>query len=194
MKLLTTLLSIISLASAAVAWTTALTTSTFSRSFQLRSSIKGIGMDNGYVAAPGADGGQGQFGARSPSEWKQPGTSPFGESSYDGQATHDEPWAAEAVGTVFMDLEKGRQTLEAFTLEAQNFKIEVFAKTNPEGYTNVEAAKKRLIDDMGWDDFMNASPKQMAAGWLGPEGRAAVAKAEKDKKAADAAAAATKKA
>ena len=44
------------------------------------------GMKNDYVPASAGDGGQGQFGAVSPNNWRVPGTSPVGESSYAGAA------------------------------------------------------------------------------------------------------------
>ena len=44
------------------------------------------GKKNDYVAQSYADGGQGQFGAVSPSNWRVPGTSPVGQSSYAGAA------------------------------------------------------------------------------------------------------------
>jgi len=104
----------------------------------------------------------------------KPGTSPLGETSYDGADTgSDEPWNSEAVSTVFMDLQQGTSAMEEFTLSAANFKIEQFARTSPSGFTNNDAAKKKLIDEMGYDAFMNANMKQLAKVWGGPEEEAA---------------------
>ena len=90
-----------------------------------------FGKTNSYVPAAGGDGGQGQFGARSPSDWRVPGTSPCGQTSYPGGADGaDEPWFAEAVSTVSLDLAKADDTLKAFTKEAAGFKIEAFCEDN----------------------------------------------------------------
>merc|ERR1712113_917140 len=45
-----------------------------------------FGSNNGYVPASAGDGGQGQFGAVSPNNWRVPGTSPVGQTSYSGAA------------------------------------------------------------------------------------------------------------
>lgn len=71
-------------------------------------------------------GGQGQFGAVSPSDWKVPGTGPVGENSFGKADGADEPWFAEAVSTVEMDLKKGAEIMEAFTMQAADFKIAKF--------------------------------------------------------------------
>jgi hypothetical protein len=90
------------------------------------------GKTNSYVPAENADGGQGQFGAVSPNDWKVPGTSPVGEASYGGADDgSDEPWFSEAVSTVSLDLDKADATLKAFTKDAATFKIEAFAATKP---------------------------------------------------------------
>ena len=87
------------------------------------------GSKNGYVPADVGDGGQGQFGAVSPSNWRVPGTSPIGSTSWDGAADGgDEPWFAEAVSTVSLDLEKASETMLAFTKEAAQFKIAAFCE------------------------------------------------------------------
>jgi hypothetical protein len=88
------------------------------------------GKQNSYVPAKSGDGGQGTFGAVSPSNWRVPGTSPIGEKSYPGASDGgDEPWFAEAQATVFLDLKKADETLKAFTKSAADFKIAEFAKS-----------------------------------------------------------------
>lgn len=124
------------------------------------------GKKNSYVPASGADGGQGQFGAVSPSNWRVPGTSPVGQVSYPGANDGgDEPWFAEAVSTVSLDLDKAEETLKAFTKEAAKFKIEAFAGTNPAKFSSKEEAMDELIGSMGYDSFLEASPKQLNTAW-----------------------------
>ena len=51
-----------------------------------------FGSKNDYVTQSYGDGGQGQFGAVSPNNWRVPGTSPVGQTSYAGAADGgDEP-------------------------------------------------------------------------------------------------------
>lgn len=122
------------------------------------------GKKNAYVPAAGGDGGQGQFGAVSPSNWRVPGTSPVGQASYKGAADGgDEPWFAEAVSTVSLDLAKAEETLKAFTKDAAMFKIEAFAAEN--GVSDKEGAMEKLTSSMGYDKFLEASPKQLAKEW-----------------------------
>ena len=121
------------------------------------------GMKNDYVPASAGDGGQGQFGAVSPSDWRVPGTSPVGQSSYAGAADGgDEPWFSEAVSTVSLDLKKAEETLKAFTKEAAMFKAEAFAK---ETGANAEDAMSKLVGEMGYDKFLEASPNQLKKAW-----------------------------
>jgi len=123
-----------------------------------------FGKKNTYVPQTVGDGGQGQFGAVSPNDWRVPGTSPVGQASYAGAADGgDEPWFAEAVSTVSLDLAKAEETLKAFTKEAANFKIEEFAKAN--GVSDKGAALDQLVGSMGYDAFLEASPKQLAKAW-----------------------------
>ena len=121
------------------------------------------GMKNDYVPAGAEDGGQGQFGAVSPSNWRVPGTSPVGQSSYAGAPDGgDEPWFSEAVSTVSLDLAKAEETLKAFTKEAAIFKAETFAKAND---TSAEDAMSKLVGEMGYDKFLEASPNQLKKAW-----------------------------
>lgn len=129
------------------------------------------GLKNDYVPAQVDDGGQGTFGAVSPSNWRVPGTSPIGQESYPGAADGgDEPWFAEAVSTVSLDLSKAEDVLEAFTKDAAMFKIDAFAETNPKGFKSKEAAMEELVGAMGYDGFLEASPKQLAKAWAGMHG------------------------
>eukprot|EP00522_Entomoneis_paludosa_P018769 CAMPEP_0172439284 /NCGR_PEP_ID=MMETSP1065-20121228/320_1 /TAXON_ID=265537 /ORGANISM="Amphiprora paludosa, Strain CCMP125" /LENGTH=137 /DNA_ID=CAMNT_0013187941 /DNA_START=312 /DNA_END=725 /DNA_ORIENTATION=- len=122
------------------------------------------GSKNDYVPASAGDGGQGQFGAVSPNNWRVPGTSPVGQSSYAGAADGgDEPWFSEAVSTVSLDLAKAEETLKAFTKEAAEFKMNAFAET--EGLSDKGQAMSDLIGAMGYDAFLEASPKQLAKAW-----------------------------
>ena len=124
------------------------------------------GMKNSYVPASGADGGQGQFGAQSPNNWRVPGTSPVGESSYSGAADGgEEPWFSEAVSTVSLDLEKADETLKAFTKDAAAFKIEEFAAASPYGFTSSEAAMEELVGKLGYSKFLEMSTKQLMKTW-----------------------------
>ena len=121
------------------------------------------GKKNSYTPAETADGGQGQFGAVSPSNWRVPGTSPVGQASYAGAADGgDEPWFAEAVSTVSLDLAKAEETLKAFTKEAAMFKAEAFAS---EAGTSAEDAMSKLVGEMGYDKFLEASPGQLKKAW-----------------------------
>lgn len=121
------------------------------------------GRKNSYVPADAGDGGQGQFGAVSPNNWRVPGTSPVGQSSYAGAPDGgDEPWFAEAVSTVSLDLAKAEETLKAFTKEAAMFKAETFAKENG---TSAEDAMSKLVGEMGYDKFLEASPGQLKKAW-----------------------------
>ena len=122
-----------------------------------------FGKKNSYVPQSYADGGQGQFGAVSPNDWRVPGTSPVGQSSYAGAADGgDEPWFAEAVSTVSLDLAKAEETLKAFTKEAAMFKAEAFAS---EAGVNAQEAMDKLVGDMGYDKFLEASPGQLKKAW-----------------------------
>merc|ERR1712232_905125 len=106
----------------------------------------------------------GQFGAVSPNDWRVPGTSPIGQQSYPGAADGgDEPWFAEAVSTVSLDLNKAQETLKAFTKEAADFKITQFAEEND--IKNKDEALEKLIANMGYDGFLEASPKQIGKAW-----------------------------
>ncbi|VEU40935.1 unnamed protein product [Pseudo-nitzschia multistriata] len=119
------------------------------------------GAKNGYETASVGDGGQGQFGARSPSNWRVPGTSPIGQGSWPGAADGgDEPWFAEAVSTVSLDLEKAGETMLAFTKEAAQFKISAFCEAN--GVEDQEKALDDLVGALGYDKFLESSVKQLA--------------------------------
>ena len=125
-----------------------------------------FGSKNGYVPASAGDGGQGQFGAQSPNNWRVPGTSPIGQTSYAGAADGgDEPWFSEAVSTVSLDLKKAEDTLMAFTKEAAQFKIDAFAATSPYQFSSKEAAYDELVGKMGYSAFLEASEKQLAKAW-----------------------------
>lgn len=122
-----------------------------------------FGKKNSYVPASGADGGQGQFGAVSPNDWRVPGTGPVGQASYPGAADGgDEPWFSEAVSTVSLDLAKAEETLKAFTKEAAQFKAEAFAK---DVGGNADDAMSKLVGEMGYDKFLEASPGQLKKAW-----------------------------
>ncbi|KAL7552510.1 hypothetical protein ACHAWF_015759 [Thalassiosira exigua] len=124
------------------------------------------GLKNDYVPADNADGGQGQFGARSPNDWRVPGTSPVGESSYSGAADGgEEPWFSEAVSTVSLDLEKADETLKAFTKDAALFKIEEFAAASPYGFTTTDAAMEELVGKLGYSKFLEMNTKQLMKQW-----------------------------
>lgn len=131
------------------------------------------GKKNSYVPAQIGDGGQGQFGAVSPSNWRVPGTSPIGQKSYAGAADGgDEPWFSEAVSTVSLDLAKAEETLKAFTKEAASFKMDAFAATNPADFKDKSSAMAELIGSMGYSAFLEASPKQLAGAWDKLKGKA----------------------
>jgi hypothetical protein len=133
-----------------------------------------FGKKNSYVPAQVGDGGQGQFGAVSPNNWRVPGTSPIGQKSYSGAADGgDEPWFAEAVSTVSLDLAKAEETLKAFTKEAASFKMDTFAATSPAGMTDKSSAMTELIGAMGYSAFLEASPKQLAGAWEKLKGKPA---------------------
>eukprot|EP00541_Cyclophora_tenuis_P012321 CAMPEP_0116542272 /NCGR_PEP_ID=MMETSP0397-20121206/926_1 /TAXON_ID=216820 /ORGANISM="Cyclophora tenuis, Strain ECT3854" /LENGTH=182 /DNA_ID=CAMNT_0004066267 /DNA_START=40 /DNA_END=588 /DNA_ORIENTATION=+ len=124
------------------------------------------GKKNSYVPAETGDGGQGTFGAVSPNDWRVPGTSPMGETSWPGASDGgEEPWFAEAVSTVSLDLAKAEETLKAFTKEAAAFKIDAFAETSPDGFESKEAALDELVSAMGYDGFLEATPKQLSKAW-----------------------------
>ena len=119
-----------------------------------------FGSKNDYVTADVGDGGQGQFGAVSPNNWRVPGTSPVGQSSWAGAADGgDEPWFAEAVSTVSLDLAKAEETMLAFTKEAAEFKIAAFCKENDIKDTN--KALDELVGALGYDKFLESSAKQL---------------------------------
>ena len=119
-----------------------------------------FGKKNSYVPASGGDGGQGQFGAVSPNDWKVPGTSPVGQSSWPGAADGgDEPWFAEAVSTVSLDLAKAEETLKAFTKEAAEFKIAAFCEENK--IKDTGKAMDELVGALGYDKFLESSPGQL---------------------------------
>eukprot|EP00558_Chaetoceros_sp_UNC1202_P014481 CAMPEP_0197233290 /NCGR_PEP_ID=MMETSP1429-20130617/1388_1 /TAXON_ID=49237 /ORGANISM="Chaetoceros sp., Strain UNC1202" /LENGTH=173 /DNA_ID=CAMNT_0042691509 /DNA_START=190 /DNA_END=711 /DNA_ORIENTATION=+ len=131
-----------------------------------------FGMKNDYVPASGGDGGQGQFGAVSPSDWRVPGTSPVGQVSYAGADDGgDEPWFSEAVSTVSLDLKKAEDTLMAFTKEAADFKMASFSAKKPFGFTTEEAAYEELVGKLGYGGFLEATEKQLLKNWktLHPE-------------------------
>lgn len=124
------------------------------------------GSKNDYDVDTYGDGGQGQFGAISPNNWRVPGTSPVGESSYPGAADGgEEPWFAEAVSTVELSLDKADETLKAFTKDAAMFKIEEFAAANPYGFTSTDAAMEELVGSLGYSKFLEMSTKQLMKQW-----------------------------
>jgi hypothetical protein len=128
------------------------------------------GKKNSYVPCKAADGGQGTFGAVSPSDWRVPGTSPVGQSSFKGAADGgDEPWFAEAVSTVSLDLKKAEDTLKAFTKEAAMFKVEAFCKEN--NVSDQSGAMNSLVGAMGYSKFLEASPKQLESEWSKMSGK-----------------------
>ena len=125
-----------------------------------------FGSKNGYEPAPGGDGGQGQFGAVSPNNWRVPGTSPVGETSWSGANDGgEEPWFAEAVSTVSLDLEKADDTLKAFTKEAAMFKIEEFASSSPYQFKSSDEAMDELVAALGYSGFLESSGKQLLKAW-----------------------------
>ena len=157
--------------------------SMFSASTSLREGEYDLdyGSNNGYVPADVGDGGQGQFGAVSPNNWRVPGTSPLGQNSWDGAADGgDEPWFAEAVSTVSLDLEKAGETMMAFTKEAATFKIASFCEEK--GIEDQDKAFNDLVGALGYDKFLESNNKQLAKTYakLYPEPK----EAKKAKKAA----------
>uniref|UniRef100_A0A7R9WWW6 Uncharacterized protein n=1 Tax=Craspedostauros australis TaxID=1486917 RepID=A0A7R9WWW6_9STRA len=124
-----------------------------------------FGKKNSYVPASAGDGGQGQFGAVSPNDWRVPGTSPVGESSYAGAPDGgDEPWFSEAVSTVSLDLEKAEETMKAFTKEVAAFKIDSFIdETGLKG--DKQAVMDEFIGALGYDKFLESSNKQLIKAW-----------------------------
>jgi len=119
------------------------------------------GSNNGYVPADVGDGGQGQFGAISPANWRVPGTSPIGQTSWDGgDDGGDEPWFAEAVSTVSLDLEKAGETMLAFTKEAAMFKLASFC--DEKDIENQDKAFDDLVGALGYDKFLESNTKQLA--------------------------------
>jgi len=124
------------------------------------------GMKNDYEPAQLGDGGQGQFGAVSPNDWRVAGTSPVGEASYGGaDLGGEEPWFSEAVSTVNLDLEKADETLKAFTKDAALFKIEEFAAASPYGFTSTDAAMEEFVGTLGYSKFLEMSTKQLMKQW-----------------------------
>eukprot|EP00980_Cylindrotheca_fusiformis_P015578 scaffold4452_cov155-Cylindrotheca_fusiformis.AAC.1 len=118
------------------------------------------GKKNSYVPQTYGDGGQGTFGAVSPNDWRVPGTSPIGQASWNGAADGgDEPWFAEAVSTVSLDLDKAKETLKAFTKEAASFKIAAFCEAND--ISDKDKAYDDLIGALGYDKFLESSPAQL---------------------------------
>lgn len=119
-----------------------------------------FGKKNSYVPATYGDGGQGTFGAVSPNDWRVPGTSPIGQSSWEGAADGgDEPWFAEAVSTVSLDLAKAEETLKAFTKEAAAYKIAEFCKANE--IDDEEKVMDQLVGALGYDKFLESSAGQL---------------------------------
>ena len=154
-----------------------------------------FGMKNDYVPASAGDGGQGQFGAVSPNDWRVPGTSPVAEKSYPGADDGgEEPWFAEAVSTVSLDLQKAEDTLMAFTKEAAEFKIANFAAKGPYAFTTQDAAYDELVAKMGYGGFLEATEKQLVKTWEVLHPDPAVVAAEAAKAAEEKAAAEAKKA
>jgi hypothetical protein len=140
-----------------------------------------FGMKNDYVTQTFGDGGQGQFGAVSPNDWRVPGTSPVGQSSWAGAADGgDEPWFAEAVSTVSLDLAKAEETLKAFTKEAAAFKIAAFCEDN--GVKDTSKAMDDLVGSMGYDKFLESSPGQLKKAYEKMTGKPAPEKKEAEKK------------
>lgn len=125
-----------------------------------------FGLKNDYVTQTYGDGGQGQFGAVSPSNWRKPGTSPVGENSWDGAADGgDEPWFAEAVSTVFLDLSRTDDTVKAFTKQTAVFKVAEFAKTKPHEFPGEDQALDELVGKLGYAGFLEANAKGLQKAW-----------------------------
>eukprot|EP00519_Triparma_laevis_P001443 CAMPEP_0182499532 /NCGR_PEP_ID=MMETSP1321-20130603/7807_1 /TAXON_ID=91990 /ORGANISM="Bolidomonas sp., Strain RCC1657" /LENGTH=202 /DNA_ID=CAMNT_0024703751 /DNA_START=24 /DNA_END=632 /DNA_ORIENTATION=- len=150
-------------------------------------SVKGSGMDNGYVPASAGDGGQGQFGAVSPSDWKTPGTSPAGENSFGKSDGGDEPWFSEAVATVFMETSQQESTYLAFTKEAAEFKMAEFEAASPYDFKNKADAQKELVEKLGgYDQFLDSDNKKLLKTWdmIHPDPVVVAAAAKKAEEAA----------
>jgi hypothetical protein len=97
------------------------------------------------------------------SDWRVPGTSPVGQVSYPGASDGGaEPWFAEAVSTVGLDLKKADETLKAFTKEVAAMKMAEFAKES--GVASPDAMDK-LVASMGYDKFLEASTKTLVSQW-----------------------------
>ena len=140
------------------------------------------GKKNSYVPAEVGDGGQGQFGARSPNDWRVGGTTPVGQSSYAGAPDGgEEPWFAEAISTVSLDLQKADETLKAFTKDAAIFKMEEFANEKPYGFTSNDAAMEELIGKLGYSKYLEMSTKQLMKTWATLHPDPAAAKKEESK-------------
>ncbi|CAJ1961579.1 unnamed protein product [Cylindrotheca closterium] len=140
-----------------------------------------FGMKNDYVPQTYGDGGQGTFGAVSPNDWRVPGTSPIGQSSWAGAADGgDEPWFAEAVSTVSLDLAKAEETLKAFTKEAATFKIAQFCETN--GLDDQDKVMDQLVGALGYDKFLESSAGQLKKAYAKITGEPAEKKEEKKEK------------
>ena len=130
-----------------------------------------FGKKNTYEPQSYADGGQGQFGAVSPNNWRVPGTSPIGQSSYAGASDGgDEPWFSEAVSTVSLDLAKAEATLKAFTKQAAEFKIAAFCEEND--IKDKAKAMDDLVGSMGYDKFLESSPGQLKKAYEKLSGKA----------------------
>jgi hypothetical protein len=130
-----------------------------------------FGKKNSYVPASAGDGGQGTFGAVSPNNWRVPGTSPIGQRSYPGAPDGgDEPWFAEAISTVSLDLKKAEDTLMAFTKEAADLKVTAFCASMK--LKDNAAVMKTLVSAMGYSAFLEASPKQLEAAYKKATGMA----------------------
>lgn len=151
------------------------------------------GARNGYERAPGGDGGQGQFGAASPTDWKVPGTSPVGDDPWAGAANgSEEPWFSEAVSTVSLDLNVADNAYLAFTKDAVAFKVSEFAKSNPEGFTTVDDMLEKLVGSIGYAKVLESSPKVLTKAWAALQPKKKEDKKEKKEKPEKKKAAATK--
>jgi len=124
------------------------------------------GMKNDYEPAENGDGGQGQFGAVSPSNWRVPGTSPVGEKSYAGAADGgDEPWFSEAISTVSLDLNQANEAFVAFTASALTFKIAEFGASKPYQWPGDAAGKDELIASIGYAKVLESTVAQLGKAW-----------------------------
>jgi len=144
-----------------------------------------FGMKNDYETADIGDGGQGEFGAVSPNNWRVPGTSPAGSVSYNGASDGgDEPWFSEAVSTVSLDLDQAEETMFAFTKSAAIFKMDSFIETKPEKLGDQDDDMKEIISVMGYDTFLESTPKQITKAWNKLKGIETKKKKKVDKKPA----------